>query len=140
MKIILTCLMTVLLLHTQDAVFAQPRFCSFTTTKVNSVSPDVSSAPVSYFNGVIKNDRVLLNWAIDNNNQPDRFEVERSRDGKTFVMAALVFGTDDPDFVEYKFYEKAKKVKSFYRLKIIYKDKTVDYSSIINPQPFAESP
>ena len=98
--------------------------------------PDPSSASISYFNGAIKSDRVLLNWAINKNQVADKFEVERSIDGKNFVMAALVFGTDQPDKEEYRFYEKNKKVKSFYRIKIIHKDHTVDYSAIISPEPF----
>ena len=98
--------------------------------------PDPSSASISYFNGAIKSDRVLLNWAINKNQVADKFEVERSIDGKNFVMAALVFGTDQSDKEEYQFYEKNKKVKLFYRLKIIHKDHTVNYSAIISPEPF----
>ena len=65
----------------------------------------------------------------------DKIEVERSTDEKNFIMAGLVFGTDQADKVEYIFYEKNKKVKSFYRLKIINKDFSIFYSSIIAPGP-----
>ena len=64
----------------------------------------------------------------------DQIEVERSTNEKDFVMAGLVFGTDQPDKVDYLFYEKNKKLKLFYRLRIINKDRSVSYSSIISPE------
>ena len=111
--------------------------CSISFAPINArfISTDTSSASVFYFNGIINKERVLLNWIIDKNQEADTFEVERSFDGKNFVMAALVFGTEQPDKVEYLFYEKNRKVKVFYRLKIIQKDLSVAYSAIVSPEP-----
>ncbi|MGZ8517414.1 MAG: hypothetical protein ACXWWD_08695 [Chitinophagaceae bacterium] len=95
-----------------------------------------TGATVLNFNGTINSERILLNWTIDKNQGVDQIEVERrSNDEKNFVMAGLVFGTDEPDKVDYLFYEKNKGTKSFYRLRIINKDRTVSYSSIISPEP-----
>ena len=128
--------MIMLLQSNQINSFADNCYRSFATINAKSISDDASSASIIYFNGMIKKERVLLNWIIDKNQEADKFEVERSFDGKNFVMAALVFGTDQPDKVEYQFYEKNKKVKVFYRLKIIKKDLSVEYSAIISPEPF----
>jgi len=104
------------------------------TPATASASPVSSLIPlVSQLNCSIKNDRVLLSWVIDNNQSASQVEVESSTDGKNFAMAALVFGTDKKDADNYYFYEKAKKGKIFYRLKIINKDSSVQYSAIISP-------
>lgn len=92
-------------------------------------------APVLNFNGTINRDRILLNWILVKNELVDQIEIEKSIDDKKFVMAGLVFGTDEPDKVKYMFYENNKNGKSFYRLKIINKDLTVSYSPVITPEP-----
>lgn len=137
MKIILPCFIFMLLQGKQNNSFADNLYISFATINAKSISTDASSASIIYFNGIIKNDRVLLNWTTDKNQEADKFEVERSFDGKNFVMAALVFGTDEPQKVKYLFYEKNKNVKVFYRIKIIQKDLSVEYSAIISPETFA---
>jgi ribosome-binding ATPase YchF (GTP1/OBG family) len=96
-----------------------------------SVSP--STAVVNQLTCSMKNDRVLLNWTIDNNQSANQIEIESSTDGKNFTMAALVFGTDQKDTGNYAYYEKAKKAKIYYRLKIISKDSSVQYSDIVTP-------
>ena len=126
--------MIMLLQSNQINSFSDYCYRYFATINAKSISDDASSASIIYFNGIIKNDRVLLNWTTDKNQEADKFEVERSLDGKNFVMASLVFGTDQPDKVKYLFYEKNRKVKVFYRLKIIQKDLSVDYSAIVSPE------
>ena len=128
--------MIMLLQSNQINSFADNCYRSFATINAKSISDDASSASIIYFNGMIKKERVLLNWIIDKNQEADKFEVERSFDGKNFVMAALVFGTDEPHKVKYQFYEKNKNVKVFYRIKIIQKDFSVEYSAIISPKTF----
>ena len=128
--------MIMLLQSNQINSFSDNCYRSFATINAKSISDDASSASIIYFNGIIKNDRVLLNWTTDKNQEADKFEVERSFDGKNFAMTALVFGTDEPHKVKYQFYEKNKNVKVFYRIKIIQKDLSVEYSAIISPEPF----
>ena len=65
------------------------------------------------------------------NEYADKFEVERSTDGKNYVMVALVFGTDKNDTDHYMFYEKATDKKTMYRLKIFDKSKGVLYSNSV---------
>ncbi len=100
------------------------------TAPSSSLSVKAHSVKVISFNSSVSNNKVLLNWAVGENQDADKFEVERSTDGKTFEMAALVFGTDKADTDDYMFYEKAKKVKTYYRVKIIGKDGSVDYTPV----------
>ncbi len=84
------------------------------------------------FDGSIQNEKILLNWTIAENQQAGMFELQRSSDGKNFTTAALVFGTDKENTDSYQFYEKAKSKTTSYRLKIIYKDQTFEFSKVIS--------
>ncbi len=127
MKITLPSLvLTLLFLYNVASAQDQSSFAVSRTT-INPV------ASISKIKCTISNGRVLLNWNIVNNQQADQFEIESSTDGKKFHMAALVFGSEKQDTDDYFFYEKATKKKTFYRLKIINKDKSFHYSDIITP-------
>ena len=125
------------LIHQKSAI-AQTDYTAKVTVQ-KEYHTAVTVATVLDFKGIISNNRVLLNWTLDKNQAVDQIEVERSGDEKIFVMAGLVFGTDQPDTGKYLFYEKNKKTKLFYRLRIINKDRTVIYSSVISPQPATPS-
>ena len=128
--IFLLSLMMLSLSH-QNTACAQTDFTTKVATQ-QQYHPTTTDAILN-FTGTINNGRVLLNWTLDKNQAVDKIEVERSTDEKKFVMAGLVFGTDQSDKMDYIFYEKNKKVKLFYRLKVINKDLTVIYSSTITP-------
>ena len=127
--------MIALLQTHQQPVFAQTNYTALAAKQTRSLSLNTMPATILQFSGTINSQRILLNWTIDKNQGVDQIEVERSKDGKNFDMAGLVFGTDQADKAEYFFYEKNKKTKLFYRLKIINKDRTSIYSSIISPEP-----
>lgn len=80
--------------------------------------------------------KVLMQWVIAGNETADQFEVEKSRDGKSFSTVALVFGTDKEQTETYKFYEKSSSQKVSYRIKCIDKKQNITYSDIlvIDPQ------
>ena len=126
----LACFVSIIMLTNSKSLSAQNNVAPIAASST-SVSP--LTAVVNQLNCSIKNDRVLLNWIIDNNQLANQLEVESSTDGKNFAMAALVFGTDKKDSDNYFYYEKAKKGKIFYRLKIINKDNSVQYSAIVTP-------
>jgi hypothetical protein len=75
--------------------------------------------------------KVLLQWVMGENETTDQFEIEKSIDGKNFILAALIFGTDNPEKDSYEFSDKVKKEKTSYRLKIIGKNKQVAYSDVL---------
>ncbi len=89
------------------------------------------------FSGMIKNNKVVLHWVVDDNETANFFEVEKSTDGIHFTMAALVFGTDKPVSETYEFYERAGKKKMIYRIKIINKDQKTEYSPVVELHPTA---
>jgi hypothetical protein len=135
MKTILAIFFTVALsMIYHQSLCAQNSVAPFTAPSPFSLSANPQSAKITNFDGSIKNNKVLLNWSVAENQDADKFEVERSVKDNSFVMAALVFGTDKPGTDNYQFYEKAKKIKTSYRLKIIYKNGTIEYSPVIIPE------
>ena len=83
------------------------------------------------FKSNVSNKKVSLNWMITVNQEIEQFEVERSLDGKKFVVAALVFASERTGLDNYYFFEKLKKSKTFYRVRAITKDGSVLYSQVI---------
>jgi hypothetical protein len=90
-----------------------------------------SSPAIVSFNCQKDSSRVLLNWTVNKNEHAYMFEIERSTDGIYFGMAALVFGTDKVDMEQYKFFGKEQESKTFYRVRIVHRDKTFSYSDMI---------
>jgi hypothetical protein len=129
MKTIFTLSLTAILSLTFHLnLSAQKNSAPFTT-------PSTLTAPVKIINltGRITNDKVLLSWAVEENQDANQFEVEKSANGNDFVTAALVFGTDKKDTDNYKFYDKAKNAKTYYRVKAILNNGTIAYSQVIAP-------
>lgn len=108
----------------------------FTSQPPHSVA-NITTIPTKIisFKGNLDKQKVLLNWVVSENETTDQFEVEKSIDGKTFTMAALVFGTDKTDTDNYQFYEKAGNTKMLYRIKVISKNRETEYSSVIEINP-----
>ncbi len=79
--------------------------------------------------------RMVLIWAVTENESADRFEVEKSTDGKNFHLAGLVFGTDSPRTDHYEFYEKSGRRKTTYRIRMIGKDRQACWSGTVQIDP-----
>jgi len=108
----------------------------FTATQPPFFSTGSLVSRILTFNSSLKKERILLSWSVDANQDANRFEVEKSLDGKTFTMAALVFGTDKAGTDSYQFLETEKYSKTcYYRIKIIGKNKSEDYSQAIMAGP-----
>lgn len=134
MKIILPCLILMLQLGIQRSANAQNNNKPTQLIYAISSLTDVTCKAIISFGGNANNKRILLNWTLDKNQEIDVMEVERSSDRKNFVFSGLIFGTNQPGRIDYLFYEKNKPGFFNYRLKIIHKDKTVDYSAVISPR------
>jgi len=105
----------------------------FTTpSSFKSTEPSEAIAKLIKFEGSIAGNKIILQWAVKDNETTNQFEVQKSTDGKNFKMAALVFGTDEPETGNYEFYEKAIGKKTLYRIKLINKDEGIEYSSTIS--------
>ena len=122
-------------------IFYQPSHGQTDVAPFTSPSPlpspiaSVVPAKLISFNGSISNNRVFLQWQVGENESADQFEVEKSTDGKNFVLAALVFGTDKPETGDYWFYEKANTKRFYYRIKMITKNRKTEYSPVITIHP-----
>jgi len=114
------------------SVSAQQDSPSFTATSKPALSSVSQSSKIISINTIINNKKVLLSWTVGENQQTDRFEVERSADGKKFTFAAMVFGTDKEGLDYYQFVEKLKKSAPYYRVKTVAKDGSVFFSKTIN--------
>jgi hypothetical protein len=83
------------------------------------------------FKANLINNKVYLEWEVDENNTAEKFEVEKSNDGKNFSMAALVFSNERTGTEIYQFHEKKKNNTVSYRIKLFKKDRQVEYSDIV---------
>src|SRR6185436_16915835 len=103
--------------------------------KVIAVEVFNSPLPIrlSNFQGNINNNnRVTLQWKVENNETIDQFEVQKSFDGKEFKTIGLVFASEKSNTEDYMFYETVNSFeKIMYRLKIIGKTNEVSYSRIL---------
>jgi hypothetical protein len=107
--------------------YGRPALAPFSSPSTFSAQP----SKIIEFKGSLVNNKVYLQWEVDENQTADQFEIERSRDGKNFFMAALVFCTEQPRNESYKFYEKNNYTNVSYRIKLINKDHRVEYSNIV---------
>ncbi len=119
--------------HPSDAQSTIPPFASPTQLPASGIS--VAPAKLISISGSISDHKVILNWVVGANETADRFEVEKSADGKKFILAALVFATENPATDHYMFYEKTRKQKILYRIKMINKNQQTEYSSVIEIDP-----
>jgi len=119
-------------------IMYQPGNAGATNTPFTSPMPAFAApARLVSVNGNITNNKVILNWTVSENETADQFEIEKSADGKNFILAALVFGTDKAETGTYQFYEKATKRKMLYRVKLINKNKETEYSPVVEINPSA---
>lgn len=119
--------------HPSDARSGITPFASPTQLPASTIS--IAPAKLISISGSISNHKVILNWVVGENETADKFEVEKSTDGKIFTLAALVFGTDKPETDNYRFYEKAGNEKILYRIKLINKNRQAEYSAVIEIDP-----
>ncbi len=113
-------------------VLASPRASSSSFTSSNAYL----AAKILSFSSNASKGKTTLNWTITNNEDADRFEVEKSADGKSFETAALVFSTNKSGTDNYQFFEKENKSKTYYyRIRIISKNGSVEYSQAIMAGP-----
>jgi Secretion system C-terminal sorting domain len=87
---------------------------------------------VSFQGNMNKNNKVTLQWRVENNETTDQFEVQRSNDGIEFKTIGIVFASEKTGVEDYMFYEMINSFdKVMYRLKMIGKGNDVRYSKIL---------
>ena len=107
--------------------------------KVTQPAPAPKPLPASFtsFKASLKNKKVVLYWAVKENETASQFEVEKSADGVNFKLTALVFSSDKPADASYQFYEKAGNQKMTYRIKLINRNSGAEYSPVVEINPKA---
>lgn len=84
------------------------------------------------FNAQKSTDGVLLNWITATELNTKQFEIERSNEGILFTQLAVVEATNET-LAKYNFTDiNPNEGVNFYRLKMIDKDDSYEYSKIIN--------
>jgi hypothetical protein len=83
------------------------------------------------FQGNRNGNSISLNWAVASNETADRFEVERSFDGKDFTTAGIVMSSDKAGAESYSFKETINNDKAYYRLKMFDKNQDPEYSKTL---------
>lgn len=84
------------------------------------------------FSGEWLHNKAQLSWAVAENQSGAYFEVLRSRDGKTFTSAGLVFASGKDGSESYQFSEKAETDgATYYRLKLVSKNGGHSLSNVI---------
>ncbi|HEV8270709.1 MAG TPA: T9SS type A sorting domain-containing protein [Chitinophagaceae bacterium] len=87
---------------------------------------------ISFLGNMNNNNKVTLSWTVADNEIANSFEIERSFNGRDFTTVALVFASEKMGIENYQYYETTSGTdKVMYRLKMIDKNREIDYSRIL---------
>jgi hypothetical protein len=87
---------------------------------------------ISFQGNMNKNNKVTLNWTVADNEIANDFEIERSFNGRDFTTVGVVFASEKMGTENYMYYETTSGTdKVMYRLKMIDKNREVNYSRIL---------
>ncbi len=93
------------------------------------------------FTGVYENGYNELNWKAENEINFSHYDVERSTDGVSFNKIATVAGAAASGVNNYSYSDNVKNISSavyYYRLKMVNKDGSSNYSAVINTRRAVE--
>ncbi|MDP9231032.1 MAG: hypothetical protein M3O67_10250, partial [Bacteroidota bacterium] len=99
------------------------------TQPVISIAVRILSFSCSYLNK-----KTMLSWTVDNVNDFDKFEIERSINGTDFTTVGIALRNEDTNRNNYEFPDDLTKVKGtafYYRLKVEDKHGALEYSKIV---------
>ncbi len=102
----------------------------FSTNAINSNI----SLPIKLlsFQGAVVNSKAQLNWLVDDNHTGDRFQIEKSNDGKIYSVNSIIFSSAKVGTETYTYTESAKlEGGAYFRIKIINKDNSISYSKVV---------
>lgn len=104
------------------------------TTTVSLEYPVLAPMPVKLmsFAGSIASNKAQLRWSVADNETGDQFQVLRSADGNNFTEVGTVFISHKAGAESYTFADSRDlDAVTYYKLKIINKDRSVSYSNVI---------
>ncbi len=100
----------------------------------NILAGETSALPLNLlgFNGMVKNNQVVLTWSTANEINNKGFDIERSADGQNFYTIGFATAKGNASSItSYSFTDTKRSESSFYRLKQIDNDGNYKYSRII---------
>jgi hypothetical protein len=95
--------------------------------------PNFGVLPVRFtgFRATANSSQAELTWLVADNETGKQFEIEKSRDGKNFYSAALIFSTSKNGSEEYTYRDAVPETKTFYRIKLTDKNNKISYSNAL---------
>jgi len=85
--------------------------------------------------GETDNKKTIIKWSVNDNNEVDRFEIEKWTGGNNYKLVALVFASEKTSAENYWFVDKAQEKTVKYRVKLITKNGKEIFSKIIIVKP-----
>ncbi|GLU53579.1 T9SS type A sorting domain-containing protein [Dyadobacter frigoris] len=108
--------------------------CGFTSASTQSITINVTPLPVtpSVFTATKEGNSASLKWETTMETNSERFEIERSQDGKRWINIGTKYAKgESSSTLKYSFSdENPEEGENLYRLKMIDKDQTFAYSRI----------
>lgn len=109
---------------------------SFSPFTLGSTDAILNPLPVHLvsFSGRAESGYNLLEWTVDNEENFDRYVIERSGDGTAYSSIGEVRGANDGRLHQYSFRDNSPLTRNFYRLKMVDIDGSFEYSTIVRVQ------
>ncbi|MER3470518.1 MAG: hypothetical protein C4330_04090 [Chitinophagaceae bacterium] len=95
--------------------------------------PDQAPLPIHFvsFTGSVVNAKAQLAWSVAENEDGDKFQIEKSTDGTNFSLASIVMNTAKQGSETYSYTDASFSGTTYYRLKAINKTGSYTYSRTI---------
>jgi hypothetical protein len=90
------------------------------------------------FTGVSSNCNTIINWKTSNETNADRFIIQKSTDSRNFTDESTVAASGNSSGKSYQVILAGSSAQAYYRLRMIEKDGTYNYSSFIAIHPSCE--
>lgn len=114
-----------------DAGF-DPMTSNTATVTINFAAGAILPVNMFSFQGNLNNNLVTLQWIVEENKNAQRFEVEKSYDGRDFSLAGIIQTTGRNGRESYSFDDNINtNAKILYRLKMIDKNNNAEFSRIL---------
>ena len=117
---------------TYQLVVTEKRNGCTDTAFVEVVKAVVLPLTLHYFSGKYVDDKVQLQWQVEENESGAVFEIQRSNDGRYFTTVAVLLPSEQAGYATYTHkITEASLHTSHYRLKLVDRENKVTYSRII---------
>lgn len=102
--------------------------CGYTSRDTVYITVQAMPVHLISFTGRQQAEKIKLQWTVENEQNFDRYEVERSLNGRSFYKAGLVKANNAR---QYLYTDNTPLTKNYYRLKLLDKDGKYNYSKVV---------